>query len=169
MVHSLTLNKVTAALVAVVMMAGLALAFTAERAHALTMSELVELFIALEVIPADKADEARAVLGDEAETPSLATTMSCSFTRDLSSGATGQDVMDLQKLLNAKGFMVSAAGAGSPGQESTYYGPATAGAVAKMQEAFASEILAPLGLTAGTGYFGASTRAKANSLCAAAP
>lgn len=156
------------------MAAGLAFAFAAERAHAVTLSELVELFIALEVIPADKADEARAVLtqqGPETTTPSTpaAGATTCNFTRNLKTGDTGADVMDLQKLLNSKGFTVAAAGAGSAGMETSFYGPATAGAVKKMQEAFAAEILTPLGLTSGTGFFGASTRAKANTLCSAAP
>jgi peptidoglycan hydrolase-like protein with peptidoglycan-binding domain len=174
MTNSLTLNKVAAALVGVAMVAGVAFAFTATRAHAVTLSELVELFIALEVIPADKADEARTVLsGQEETTPTTPTTpaatMSCNFTRNLTVGATGQDVMDLQKLLNLKGIQVAMAGAGSPGMESSYFGPATKAAVAKMQEAYAAEILTPLGLSTGTGYFGASTRAKANALCAEAP
>jgi hypothetical protein len=162
----LTINRVAAALVAVAMIAGLVFAFTATRAQALTLSELVELFIALEVIPADKADEARSVLeGQDEDDSSSSSSMACEFTRDLSTGSTGADVMDLQKLLNSNGFTVAASGVGSPGMETDYYGSLTAGAVAAMQEAFASEILAPLGLTAGTGYFGASTRAKANSLC----
>ncbi|MBP9760271.1 MAG: peptidoglycan-binding protein [Candidatus Pacebacteria bacterium] len=168
----LTLNKIAAGLVGFAMVAGLATAFVVERAHAaeMSLSDMIELFIAMDVIPADKADEALAYVKKTAETtpaaPSLATAMSCSFTRNLTVGATGQDVMDLQKLLNAKGFTVSATGAGSPGMESSYFGPATKAAVAKMQTAFASEILAPLGLTTGTGYFGASTRTKANALCA---
>ena len=168
MTKELTLNKVAAALVGVAMVAGLAFAFTASRAHAVTLSELVELFIALDVIPADKADEARAVLAGQEETTSAPAAMSCNFTRNLTVGDTGADVMDLQKLLNANGFTVAASGAGSAGAETEYYGPATAAAVTAMQNAFASEILTPLGLTSGTGYFGASTRAKANSLCSAA-
>ncbi len=160
----LTINKIAAGIVGLAMVAGLAVAFTATRAHAITLSELVELFIALEVIPADKADEARAVLSSNGGDTS---TMSCNFTRNLTTGDTGADVKELQEFLNANGFTVAVTGAGSAGNETEYFGPATAGAVAKFQEAYASEILAPLGLTAGTGYFGASTRAKANELCAA--
>lgn len=178
MTKELTLNKVAAAFVGVAMVAGLAFAFAAERAHAITLSELVELFIALEVIPADKADEARAVLEGEDETPAATPatpgtgTVACSanFTRNLTVGDTGADVKALQVLLNANGFTVATAGAaGSAGMETMYFGPATKAAVTAMQNAFASEILAPLGLTAGTGYFGASTRAKANALCSAGP
>jgi hypothetical protein len=162
----LTINKVAAVLVGLAMVAGLVGAFSATQAHAaeFTLSELVELFIGLGIIDDEKADEARAAVDgmDEGED---APSMSCNFTRNLTTGDTGADVMDLQKLLNANGFTVSASGAGSAGMETEYFGPATAGAVAAMQEAFAAEILTPLGLTAGTGYFGASTRAVANGLC----
>lgn len=87
------------------------------------------------------------------------------WTRDLSAGSTGDDVMKLQQFLNDNGFTVAASGAGSPGSETMTFGPATAAAVTDMQNAFASEVLAPIGLSAGTGYFGALSRAKANDLC----
>lgn len=165
----LTINKIAAGVVGLAMIAGLAFAFTATQAHALTLSELVELFIALEVIPADKADEARTVItNDTTSAPTGAVVCTGTFSRNLSVGDTGADVKELQQLLNAKGYTVATGGsAGSPGMETEYYGPATAGAVTAMQNAFAGEILAPLGLTTGTGFFGASTRAKANTLCSA--
>ncbi len=84
------------------------------------------------------------------------------FTRVLKIGSTGEDVRELQKFLNSKGFKVSNSGAGSPGYESTYYGPATFAAVKRFQEAYAAEILRPLGLYVGTGTFGASTMKKVN-------
>lgn len=90
---------------------------------------------------------------------------SFSFTRDLNVGATGADVMDLQKFLNGQGFTIAASGAGSPGNESTYYGSLTAAAVSDFQEAYRADILTPVGLTSGTGYFGAGSRAKARMIC----
>lgn len=93
-----------------------------------------------------------------------------SFTSDLAAGSTGTEVMQLQKFLNSiDGITVAASGAGSAGNETSYFGPATAQAVSAFQVKYASTILAPLGLTAGTGYWGASSRAQARTLCASAP
>jgi len=87
------------------------------------------------------------------------------FSTPMAQGATGTEVQYLQILLNADpDTQVAESGVGSAGNETTYYGPATAAAVAKFQEKYASEVLAPVGLTAGTGYFGNSTMAKANAL-----
>ena len=47
-----------------------------------------------------------------------------------------------------------------------YYGALSARAVTRFQEKYASEILVPVGLTKGTGFFGASSRAKLNALVA---
>ena len=86
------------------------------------------------------------------------------FTMNHQMGDRGGEVMNIQKFLNANGFQVAAAGPGSPGNETDYFGPATKAAVIRFQNAYASEILAPVGLTAGTGYWGNSTRAKANAM-----
>ena len=93
------------------------------------------------------------------------------WTRTLNMGATGDDVMKLQQFLNSSAdTQVAAAGsAGSPGMETSYYGPATGAAVAKFQEKHRMDVLAPLGLVNSTTFFGNSTMAKANALCAAAP
>lgn len=140
-------------------------AVTTVKAQAVTLSELVELFISLGIIPADKAAAARAALSTSSTTP---TGGSCTttFTRNLKQGDTGAEVMALQKFLNGNGFAVAAAGsAGSAGMETSTFGPATKAAVVKFQNAFAADVLTPVGLTAGTGYWGASSRAKANTMC----
>jgi hypothetical protein len=76
--------------------------------------------------------------------------VSCSFTRDLTVGSTGADVKCLQQWLNSVGFQVAASGAGSPGNETTTFGPATRAALAKMQAA--------KGISPAAGYFGPKTR-----------
>lgn len=92
------------------------------------------------------------------------------WTRDLSSGAKGGDVMKLQQFLNADpDTRVAATGAGSVGAETEFYGPATAAAVSKFQVKYRSEILSPAGLVNPTGYFGPSSRTSANAKCVSAP
>jgi len=85
------------------------------------------------------------------------------LTRDLFPGAQGADVRSLQEYLNAHGFTLATSGAGSPGNETTYYGNLTASAVRRFQEAHFAEILSPLGYASGTGICGSSTRNYINS------
>lgn len=90
---------------------------------------------------------------------------SLSLTRDLRMGATGTDVAALQRFLNSDvDTRVAASGAGSPGNETNYFGPATHAAVIKFQNKYRADILTPVGLSTGTGYVGPSTRAKITSL-----
>lgn len=80
------------------------------------------------------------------------------FSRNLTTGASGLDVLELQKYLNNRGFLLNTSGIGSPGQETEYFGSLTQKALAKFQEANAEKILAPLRLSKGTGVFGPATR-----------
>lgn len=86
------------------------------------------------------------------------------FTRNLTVGLTGEDVRELQKFLNNQGFKVALSGSGSPENESDYFGNLTKSALAKFQEFYKDEVLSPVGLTNGTGYFGPSTRAKIQAM-----
>ena len=95
---------------------------------------------------------------------------SVTFTMNLKQGSSGSEVRALQKFLNSvDGTQVATAGAGSPGNETSFFGGLTRAAVIKFQDKFAADILIPLGLSKGTGNWFASTRAKANALCAAGP
>ncbi|MDI9325313.1 MAG: peptidoglycan-binding domain-containing protein [Alphaproteobacteria bacterium] len=81
---------------------------------------------------------------------------SFNFARNLTVGSVGEDVRQLQVLLNSNpATQVASSGAGSPGNEGTRFGPATRAAVQKFQRLY--------GISA-TGSFGPQTRAKANSL-----
>jgi len=91
------------------------------------------------------------------------------FARALKVGMRGEDVRILQILLNTDAeTRIVASGAGSPGNETDYFGPATKRALIKFQEKYRAEVLTPVGLTAGTGFFGEKTRAKASALRAKA-
>jgi hypothetical protein len=87
--------------------------------------------------------------------------VSCSFTRDLTVGVKGDDVKCLQQYLNASGNKVADSGAGSPGNETTYFGSLTKAAVAKWQAAN--------GVSPAAGYFGSKSRAKYAELAVAVP
>jgi hypothetical protein len=76
------------------------------------------------------------------------------FNKNLRLGDRNGDVFELQKRLTDEGlFTASITG---------YFGITTKNAVIKYQEKYASEILAPLGLTKGTGFVGIYTRGKLN-------
>ena len=75
---------------------------------------------------------------------------------DLTLGSKGAAVKELQMYLNANGAQVSASGAGSPGNETEYFGGLTKSALAKWQAAN--------GVSPAAGYFGPKTRAKMASM-----
>lgn len=85
------------------------------------------------------------------------------FSRSLTVGSVGQDVLELQRFLNKDvDTRVSISGAGSPGNETNYFGNATKSAVLKFQNKYKGEVLTPVGLSYGTGFFGQSTIAAVN-------
>ncbi len=86
------------------------------------------------------------------------------ITKDLYFEQVDPEVKILQKLLNKLGFSVASSGPGSPGHETNFFGPLTRSAVIRFQEYYKAEILSPLGLTRGTGFFGEKSRTKINSL-----
>jgi hypothetical protein len=92
--------------------------------------------------------------------------ISYTFSRDLRVGSKGDDVLQLQKFLNVQGFALASSGPGSPGNETTYFGPLTKSAIVKFQTRYATQVLVPVGITSGqgTGYFGPSTRKYVHSL-----
>lgn len=96
------------------------------------------------------------------------TTSPCPFTwtRNLNVGSVGDDVLKLQQFLNSDpDTIIAISGSGSAGNESINFGMLTKRAVAKFQDKYVSELLVPAGLAKGTGFVGALTRGKLNSLC----
>ena len=87
-----------------------------------------------------------------------------SFNRTLTVGSYGEDVRELQKILNSdSSTRITGTGSGSPGQETLYFGPLTKAAVIRFQEKYAERILLPNALTAGTGIVGRATRTALTS------
>ncbi len=78
-------------------------------------------------------------------------------------GMTDPQVAVLQKILNAKGFIVSVSGSGSPGHESAYFGPATDAALKRFQ---CAKIYVCSGSSDTTGYgaTGPKTRAALSQM-----
>ncbi len=89
------------------------------------------------------------------------------FSRVLQAGDSGPDVFLVQKILNTSTLTrVAASGPGSPGNETFLFGGATKLAVIKFQNLYASDILAPSGLSYGTGRIGPNTLKKFESVAA---
>ncbi|OHB22753.1 MAG: hypothetical protein A2939_04055 [Parcubacteria group bacterium RIFCSPLOWO2_01_FULL_48_18] len=86
-----------------------------------------------------------------------------SFTSDLTVGSKGDAVSNLQTFLKNEGADVY-----PEGLVTGYFGSLTKAAVMRYQDKYADAVLAPLGLSSGTGYFGAGTRAHVNSRLAVA-
>lgn len=90
--------------------------------------------------------------------------------RDLKVGVKGEDVRELQTLLNADPLTkIANDGPGSPGEETDYFGFLTKAAVIRFQEKYRSEVLTPAGLFSGSGFVGSLTRAKLSKLTGGQP
>jgi len=88
------------------------------------------------------------------------------FSRNLSLGSSGQDVKKLQQLLNTNTqSLITKTGPGSLGNETDYFGTKTRLAVVRFQELHRNDVLTPAGLSLGSGFVGAMTRKKLESLC----
>jgi len=87
------------------------------------------------------------------------------FASDLKAGFIGNSVKQLQIFLNSDpDTRLADSSFGSPGNETTFFGPLTKAAVIKFQEKYSKDILVPWNLTKGTGFVGKTTRAKINEL-----
>lgn len=172
-----TLGRVVTTLVVVAMILSLTFVFAAP-ANALTEDQITSILGLLSSFGADQStiDNVNASLRGQASpgtgtpsTPSSSSVCPYTWTTSRTTGDSGDDVMKLQKFLNSdSATMIASSGVGSAGSETNYFGALTASAVAKFQNKYASQVLTPVGLTSGTGYFGASTRAHMNSLCTVA-
>ena len=131
-------------------------------------AEILQLISQLQQILTQNSGQYQNSSAQAASSVYVSSGCSYTFTRNLTLGSSGSDVKKLQEFLNSdSSTLVATSGVGSKGRETNYFGPATKSAVAKFQNKYASEVLAPFGLTSGTGYFGPSTRSKANQVCSA--
>lgn len=149
--------------IAFALIAGVFATATPARAAALTSAQVQSIISLLQSFGADSATIANVQASLTGGTPTTPTTPSTggacpALTRDLQQGSTGADVMALQKFLNSDAAtMVAASGAGSPGMETSTFGPATKAAAIKFQTKW--------GVTPVAGYVGAKTRAAIAANC----
>ena len=130
-----------------VMMAGPAMAITIEELEAQIANLLATLTSLQSQLAELKGEEPTGVCP-------------CTFTRNLYPDMSGDDVKCLQEYLNDTGYKLADSGAGSPGSETTYFGPLTRAAVKAWQDAN--------GVEYGDwwGYFGPKSQVAYDGLCA---
>jgi len=128
-------------------------------AAALTTAQINAIVSLLQSFGADQTTISNVQTSLSGGTPSGgATPTGYTFSTNLTVGSTGTDVTNLQTVLKSDASVYP------EGLVTGYFGALTKAAVVRFQEKYAASILTPLGLTAGTGNVGASTRAKLNAL-----
>jgi len=136
-------------LIALTLAVAFALPFVAP-AQAATVEELQALINSLNQQIAALQQQLASLTGGSASTGTYC------FTTDLKKGMTSNDVKNLQIVLNKDAAtQVATTGAGSPGNETTYFGALTEAAVKKYQAAN--------GISPVSGYVGPLTRASLNA------
>lgn len=157
--------NITAASAMVALAISLAAAFLPQYAHAQSFDDLQGIIDKLLERVADLQRQLSDLRGSGNDDRGAADLCNADFARNLSVGDRGPDVRKLQRLLNSDPATRLAGDHGIFGNETGYYGPSTANAVARFQEKYASRVLAPAGLHNGSGFFGALTRSEANRRC----
>jgi hypothetical protein len=116
--------------------------------------------------PLINAVDAQAQVGTQSQAGAQSIPRGFTFNQNLSSGQTvNPDVSYLQILLNSDTrTTVALTGAGSSQNPTNYFGQRTKDAVIRFQNLYASEVLAPAGLTTATGFVGSFTRTKLNQM-----
>ncbi|MFZ2593518.1 MAG: peptidoglycan-binding domain-containing protein [Minisyncoccia bacterium] len=118
-------------------------------------------------VPFDRLFTASGTASTATNTSTKSATASCAtpFAKNLKQGDENDDVLAVQKFLNKEtDTSISATGVGSSGAETKFFGSRMFDAVKRFQRKYASEILSAVNLDAPSGYWGPSTRAKANAL-----
>lgn len=144
-----------------------AVAIAPAQAAGLTQTQIQSIVSLLASFGADTATinnvtaalNGQATTGTTGGTTTTTTGGSCpALSRDLQVGSSGADVKALQVYLNSmSATQVAASGAGSAGNETMTFGPATKAAVVKLQT--------KLSVTPASGYVGAKTRAAIAAAC----
>lgn len=113
--------------------------------------------ITIEELKAEIARITALIIQLQAQLAELKVVAPVTFEVNLRYGDRGDEVIKLQKALIKEGLLAE-------GLNTGWFGPLTKAAVIKFQEKYAADILAPWGLTEGTGFVGKTTRAKLNEL-----
>ena len=163
---SITITKNSTALKIVAIVVTIMFMFTLVSVNtayaALTEAQIQSILSLLSSFGADQAtiDNVEASLKGQPTSGTGVSSAVCPYVWDtnLTQGSTGADVLNLQKFLNDQGSTVASSGAGSAGNETSFYGGLTGAAVVAFQEANSAAVLAPVGLSSGVPHFGPSTR-----------